>query len=120
GTFWDWRALAGTRDVSRRSVGRGRDSRSRPPARNVPAVPLRRTEVAVLEDDSLRKDGAGPPPGACDRVPDRLFLKKGCLSSRRLVDVTSCDAPGRLDAHLFLGVWVAHRVGGSCPGFSIP
>src|SRR5262245_1423809 len=37
GTVWDWRARAGTRDVSRRSVGRGRDSRSRPPGRNVPA-----------------------------------------------------------------------------------
>jgi hypothetical protein len=34
----------------------------------------------------------------------RLFLKKGCLSSRRLLDVTSSRAPGRLDAHLFLGL----------------
>ena len=31
-----------------------------------------------------------------------LFLKKGRLSSRQPVDVTSSDAPGR-DAHLFLG-----------------
>jgi hypothetical protein len=35
----------------------------------------------------------------------RLFLKKGCVSSSQLVDGTSSDAPGRLDAHLFLGVW---------------
>jgi hypothetical protein len=34
----------------------------------------------------------------------QLFLKKGRLSSRRLVSVTSSDAPGRLHAHLFLGV----------------
>ena len=36
GTFWDWRARrAGTRDISRRSERRARDSRSRPPARKV-------------------------------------------------------------------------------------
>jgi len=34
GTFWDWRALAGTRDISRRSEGRARDSRSRPLVRS--------------------------------------------------------------------------------------
>src|SRR6266542_311347 len=33
-----------------------------------------------------------------------LFLKKGRLSSSRLVDGTSSDAPERLDAHLFLGL----------------
>jgi hypothetical protein len=33
-----------------------------------------------------------------------LFLKKGRVSNRRLVDGTSSGAPGRLDAHLFLGV----------------
>ncbi len=33
-----------------------------------------------------------------------LFLKKGCLSNPRLVDGTSSAAPGRSDAHLFLGV----------------
>jgi hypothetical protein len=49
-----------------------------------------------------------------------LFLKKGRVSNRRLLDGTSSGAPGRLDAHLFLGVRSAHRVGGSCPGFSIP
>src|SRR5207247_603081 len=47
-------------------------------------------------------------PPICDRLPPvapaRLFLKKGRLSSSRLVDRTSSDAPGRLDAHLFLGV----------------
>ena len=37
-------------------------------------------------------------------APARLFLKKGRLSSSRLVDRTSSGAPGRLDAHLFLGV----------------
>jgi hypothetical protein len=36
----------------------------------------------------------------------KLFLKKGFLSSLRLVDGTSCGAPGRLGAQLFLGVWV--------------
>ena len=45
---------------------------------------------------------SGGPPRPLRRLP--LFLKKGCLSSRLLVGVTSCDAPGRLDAHLFLGV----------------
>src|SRR6266511_3500524 len=43
----------------------------------------------------------------CDRLPPvattGLFLKKGRLSSSRLVDRTSSAAPGRLDAHLFLG-----------------
>jgi hypothetical protein len=33
-----------------------------------------------------------------------LFLKKGCLSSRRFLECTSSGAPGRLRAHLFLGV----------------
>ena len=46
----------------------------------------------------------------CDRLlpvaPAWLFLKKGWLSSRLLVDGTSCGAPGRLVAHLFLGAWV--------------
>src|SRR5438552_9454877 len=41
----------------------------------------------------------GPP-----FAPAPLFLKKGRLSSFRLVDRTSSDAPGRLGAHLFLGV----------------
>jgi hypothetical protein len=44
----------------------------------------------------------------CYRLPlvatAGLFLKKGRLSSSRLVDRTSSGAPGRLDAHLFLGV----------------
>src|SRR4029453_6800747 len=36
-TFWDWWALAGTRDVSRHRVRRARQTRSRPPTRKVPA-----------------------------------------------------------------------------------
>src|SRR5215211_4213588 len=36
GTFWDWRPLAGTRDVSRHGRGRARDARSRPLTRRVP------------------------------------------------------------------------------------
>ncbi len=60
----------------------------------------------------------------CHRLPRvataGLFLKKGCLSSCRLSESTSYRAPGRSDTHLFLGAWRAHRVGGSCLGFSIP
>src|SRR5207247_8256874 len=45
----------------------------------------------------------------CRRLPPvattGLFLKKGCVSSSQLVGGTSSDAPGRLDAQLFLGVW---------------
>jgi hypothetical protein len=37
GTFWDWRALAGTRDVSRHGLKRARGTRSRPITRKVPA-----------------------------------------------------------------------------------
>jgi hypothetical protein len=44
----------------------------------------------------------------CDRLPPvapaLLFLKKGRLSSGRLLDRTSSDVPERLSAHLFLGV----------------
>jgi hypothetical protein len=37
GTFWDWRACAGTLDILRHSPERARDSRPRPLARKVPA-----------------------------------------------------------------------------------
>ena len=37
GTFWDWRALAGMRDVSRHSLKRARDTRSPPLTRKAPA-----------------------------------------------------------------------------------
>ena len=54
--------------------------------------------------------GAVGPAGRRCQVPlyafatAGLFLKKGRLSSSRLVDGTSSDAPERLDAHLFLGL----------------
>ena len=37
GTFWDWRALAGTGDVLRHSLERARETRSRPLTRKAPA-----------------------------------------------------------------------------------
>src|SRR6266487_1883130 len=59
----------------------------------------------------------------CDRLPPVapawLFLKKGRVSSHRC-SFTSSRTPERSDAHLFLGAWRAHRVGGSCLGFSVP
>jgi hypothetical protein len=52
GTFWDWRARAGTRDVLRRDAGRARDSRSRPPARKVLGAQV----DALLESDRKMRD----------------------------------------------------------------
>jgi hypothetical protein len=79
----------------------------------------------VVIDMSMSLDGyiAAPndnPEQGLGEDGMRLFLKKGRLSSHRLVDGTSSGAPGRLAAHLFLGVCGAHRGGGSCPGFSVP
>src|SRR5215216_422983 len=61
------------------------------------------------ENVAIRVADGGHQAAATD-VAHGLFLKKGCVSSSRLVDGISSDAPGRLDAHLFLGVWRAHRV----------
>src|SRR6266540_2081647 len=69
-----------------------------------PVPPGRRRSLRDLAP--LRRAGSGTTDGhQVRRTSLRLFLKKGCVSSSQLVDGTSSDAPGRLDTHLFLGVW---------------
>jgi hypothetical protein len=59
----------------------------------------------------------------CDRLPPvaaaGLFLKKGRLSSRRFLIAPPLVLPDGWMLSSFLAL-VAHRVDGSCPGFSVP
>ena len=58
GTFWDWRALAGTRDMSRRSKGRAPDSRSRRVSRGSGAV-RRRWSASVFCPECWERERTG-------------------------------------------------------------
>jgi hypothetical protein len=58
---------------------------------------------AVLAFQTLGVERIDELDAADDVIVEWLFLKKSRRSSSRLVDVTSCDPPGR-GAHLFLGV----------------
>ena len=53
GYIWDWRALAGTRDVLRHGLGRDRDARSRPLTGKVPANRASAVSVQVSCRDPL-------------------------------------------------------------------
>src|SRR6266516_3638653 len=68
----------------------------------------------VHNASNLRRDVLAPTVRAANQ---KLFLKKGRLSSRRCW-LTSVFAPGRWRLISFLA-FDAHRVGGSCLGFSI-
>src|SRR5215216_2864289 len=68
------------------------------------AVPLQGIALEAPDQLQPREDSLLLFPNARGGHLD-FFLKKGCVSSSQLVDGTSSDAPGRLDAHLFLGVW---------------
>jgi hypothetical protein len=87
GTFWDWRALAGTRDVSRHSLERARDTRSRPLTRKVPA-----TRALLLPVLARSWRPLSPERGSTVRVRQRACReapqKAGFLSSKPATHAT--------------------------------